>query len=286
MPKCEIDCMNQRTQDDNCEYRILAVDDEPIVHTMLEHIIGECKLPVILAGTATSGAEALEVAPEIRPDICLLDIYMSGMNGLELAERLPNVLGYKPRLIYLTAYDRFEYAQQAIRVGAMEYILKPIRRDDLIRALGRAVDALQAERIESIELHRLVKRLGPNLASAASSACAKTSRPSSMAQSARSYIEAHYAEEISLGSVAETLNLSPGYLGSIFKSAYGLSFRAYLRTVRISKAKELMQDQRLNLGEISQAVGYDNLNYFSQAFLEETGVRPSEYRGGGRRWAK
>jgi YesN/AraC family two-component response regulator len=278
--------MNRRLQNDNCEYKILTVDDEPIVHTMIEHIIGECSLPVVLAGTATSGKEALEIAPGIQPDICLLDIYMSGMNGLELAERLPEVLGYKPRLIYLTAYDRFEYAQQAIRVGAMEYILKPIRRDDLIKALGRAVDALQAERIESIELGKLVQRLGPTLSTAASPACAKASRPSSMAKSARDYIDSHYAEELSLGSVAEHLNLSPGYLGSIFKSAYGLSFRAYLRAVRISKAKELMLDQRLNLGEISQAVGYDNLNYFSQAFLEETGVRPSEYRGGGRRWAK
>lgn len=264
-------------------YTIVAVDDEPIVHSMLATIIESSELPVRLVSTASSGDEALSLLAELRPDICLLDINMDGMNGLELAHRITETLDYKPRIIYLTAYDRFEYAQQAIRVGAIEYILKPIRRQELIDALGKAVNGLQAERIARMERDAVKEYVGAVVASVDPPA---ESRQTGVVRDVRKYIEEHHAEDISLTTAADHLCLSPGYLGALFKSGSGFSFRAYLRAVRISRAKELMQDHRLNLSEIAQTVGYEDVNYFSQAFLAETGVRPGEYRGSGRRWAK
>jgi two-component system, response regulator YesN len=265
------------------KYAVFVVDDEPIVHSMVAAIIETSGLPVEIRGTAVSGNDALRLVAEMNPDICLFDINMDGMDGLELARRITETLDCRPRIIYLTAYDRFEYAQEAIRLGAMEYILKPIRRQELISALGKAVNSLQAERIARLDREAVKSRVGLVVPS---SEPPVESRVASVARDMKKYIEEKYAVDISLTSVADHLCLSPGYLGALFKSVSGVSFRAYLRAVRISKAKDLMLDHRLNLSEIAQAVGYEDVNYFSQAFLAETGVRPGEYRGSGRRWVK
>jgi YesN/AraC family two-component response regulator len=265
------------------DYKVLAVDDEPIVHSMVAAIIEGCDLPVYLAGTALSGEETLESARLLQPDICLLDINMSGMNGLELGRRISELLEYKPKIIYISAYERFEYAQEAIRVGAIEYILKPIRRQELVKALGKAVNSLQAERIARLE-HQALKEHAESIG--ASAEVPSESRDAAIAKSMRRYIDEHYSDDISISDAAAHMQLSPGYAGALFKSVVGIPFRSYLRIIRISRAKELMQDHTLNLTQIAESVGYKDVNYFSQAFLAETGVRPGEYRGSGRRWAK
>lgn len=266
---------------------VLTVDDEPVVHHMVELIISESGLPAKLVGTAVNGCQALELACELRPDICLLDIHMDDTDGLDLADRLRESLDYSPRIIYLTAYSRFEYAQRAMRLGAADYVLKPINRKEFIAALRRVINSIQAERLEQIEQNRLKHQIESVLPAIASPAdTADKNRLESTAAIVRRFVEDHYHEKISLLSAADHVNLSPGYLGSIFKRATGISFRAYLRSVRIVRARELMADPRLNLTEIANAVGYEDLNYFSEAFLQETGVRPSDYRGGGKQWAK
>ncbi|MHB9035726.1 MAG: response regulator transcription factor [Armatimonadota bacterium] len=257
--------MNQK----ECNLRIMAVDDEPIVHRMVKSMIDESDLPVQLIGCASSGRKALELAAELRPDVCLLDIHMAEMDGLDLAARLHEKLDYSPRIIYLTAYSRFDYAQRAMRLGADDYILKPINRGEFIAALRRVIDSIKSERpIES------------------NSAPAEETRIDAITAHIKRYVEQNYREKLSLTTAAEQVNLSPGYLGTIFKSAAGISFRAYLRSVRIAKAKELMCDPTLNVTEVARKVGYDEVNYFSEAFLLETGLRPSDYRSGGKRWAK
>lgn len=268
-------------------YCILAVDDESIVYRQLENIIGNSRLPVVLAGTASSGEEALRIASDIQPHICILDINMPGMDGLELGEKLVGILDQKPYIIYLTAYNRFDYAQHAIKLGAIDYVLKPINREELLKAVGKAVNTLQSQRIAVAEQNELKNQLASVMpAIVASDKLSEDNRISQIAEAVRRYVDERYAEKISLSSAADLMCLSPDYLGSIFKSATGVSFRSYLRSVRIAKAKALMSNQSLNLTQIAESVGYPDLNYFSQAFLEETGLRPSEYRGGGRRWAK
>jgi len=267
--------------------RLIIVDDEPIVHRMVAQIIDQSDLPVTVAGAFASGPEALAAASELSPDIALLDIQMDEMNGLELAHNISEKLGYRPIVIYLTAHRSFDYAQEAMRLGAMDYLVKPIRRADVLAALGRAVRRVEAERLERIERERLRNQLGSVLPAAVSHVGpAEETRQRSIARAAREFVDEHYAEPLSLADVSDHLNLSPGYLGAIFKAEYGIPLKAYLRRVRIARAKELMRDPRMNLTEVALRVGFEDISYFSQSFLQETGVRPSEYRGGGRRWPK
>ncbi|MHB9035990.1 MAG: response regulator transcription factor [Armatimonadota bacterium] len=265
----------------------MSVDDEPIVHQMLEQIVSTLSLPIRFIGSASSGEEALDLAKRIHPDIFLLDIHMEGMDGLELASRLTDILHYKPCIVYLSAYDRFEYAQKAVRLGAADYILKPINRKHLESTLRRVVNDIQAERLDHLDRERLRQRVESMMPSIVPDAqAAGENRNSAIARRVRCWVDEHYSEKLTLGAAAEQFNLSSGYIGSIFKAASGMSFRAYLRSVRIARAIELLQNPAINVSEVAQAVGYDDVNYFSQAFLDETGIRPSEYRGGGKRWAK
>lgn len=272
-------------QEDRC--RLLVVDDEPIVHHMIERIIVDSDLPLTLVGTFASGADALAAALDLRPNICILDIEMGEMSGLELGQNLFETLGYRPVILYLTAHRSFDYAQEAVRLGAIDYLIKPIRRADVLAALGKAVSRVETARLQRMETERLRERLESVLPAAVSSVGpAGETRQASIARAARQYVDEHYGEPISLLDVSSHLNFSPGYLGALFKAEYGIPLKAYLKRVRIARAKELMRDLRLNLTEVALRVGYEDISYFSQCFLEETGVRPSEYRGGGRRWPK
>lgn len=267
--------------------KLLVVDDEPIVHSMIERILEGSGLPIAMVGAFTSGLGAIQAARELCPQICILDIEMGEMNGLELAGRLIDTLGYRPVIVYLTAHRRFDYAQEAVRLGAIDYLVKPIRRIDVLATLGKAVSRVEATRLEHNEAVRLRKQLESILPAAVSSAGpAEETRHSSVARTARQYIDEHYAEPICLADVADHLHFSPGYLGALFKAEFGIPLKAYLRRVRMARAKELMRDPRLNLTEVALRVGYEDISYFSQCFLDETGVRPSEYRGGGRHWPK
>jgi len=276
--------MNDAVMDN---YRLIVVDDEPIVHQMMKRIVDESGLPISIAGFACSAKQALEMVRVIRPHICLLDIQMAEMNGLELAVQMNDVLDYQPVIVYVTAHRVFEYAQQAIKLGAVDYLVKPIRRDNVLETLGKVVSHLQADRLEQIEKDRLKQSLQSVLPGAVSvTGPSAETRRACVVKAAREYIEKHYPEDITLSDVADHLNLSAGHLGTMFKAEYGIPFKAYLRRVRIARAKDYMQDPKLNLSEIAQRVGYEDISYFSHSFLEETGVRPSEYRGEGRRWPK
>lgn len=274
-------------EQDRGAYRVLVVDDEPIVHQMMARIVASSGLPLEVVGFASSGAEALAAARNVRPDICLLDIQMDDMTGLELTDSLQEVLGYRPAIVYVTAHRKFEYAREAVRVGAVDYLVKPISTRKVITTLARAVGRLEANRLEHLELERLRHQLESVLPATVSSAGpADTTRRGHIVRAVRDYIDTHFAEPLGLSDVADHLNLSPGYIGSLFKAEYGISFKAYLRRVRVARAKELMQDPRLNLTEVARLVGYADISYFSQSFVQETGVRPSEYRGGGRNWPR
>lgn len=122
-------------------YRILLVDDEPLARErlkrlLLEHSNFEC------VAEAGDGDAALSWLRRYRCDLVLLDIQMPGLSGLDVAEaiqKLPRV----PLVIFCTAYD--EHALQAFRVKAIDYLLKPVAKDELTRALQRAAQWLEQQ---------------------------------------------------------------------------------------------------------------------------------------------
>ncbi|CAN7222692.1 response regulator [Paenibacillus sp. LjRoot153] len=117
--------------------RILIVDDEVIIRTGLCTVIDWKELGLELLPAASSAEEALERIPHEKPHIVLTDIRMSGMDGIELAREIKLILP-DTEIVILTGYDDFNYAQQALRGGVTDYLLKTSRPEEIIKAALKA----------------------------------------------------------------------------------------------------------------------------------------------------
>lgn len=130
--------------------RVLIVDDEAPARDRLSRLLVDSDEHEVV-GEAGNGEQALEIAGKSAPDVVLLDIRMPGMNGIETAHHF-NSFESPPAIIFTTAYD--EYAIEAFDARAVGYVLKPIRRERLDRALE------QAARLSNITLSEVAKRSG------------------------------------------------------------------------------------------------------------------------------
>lgn len=115
--------------------RTLLVDDEPLITNSLAALITQFDADFEIVGMAANGADALSLVHSASPDLVILDISMPVMSGTEVMEKLRQ-LGFPGRIIVLSAYREFEYAQAALRAGASEYLLKPFDRKRLREVLA------------------------------------------------------------------------------------------------------------------------------------------------------
>jgi len=115
--------------------RILIVDDESLARDRIKRILLEQNEHEVL-GEASNGQEALQKIDALHPDVVLLDIRMPGIDGLEVARHLVG-MDEPPAVIFTTAYD--EYALEAFKVHAVDYLLKPVRPERLSEALQKAL---------------------------------------------------------------------------------------------------------------------------------------------------
>jgi len=95
---------------------------------------------------------------------------------------------------------------------------------------------------------------------------------------ATAYIESHYAEHITLETMASLVNFNPIYFSNLFKREVGKSFTEYLTEYRMKKAKEMLRSTDKNINEIADALGYSDARYFSKVFKKEIGIKPTDYR--------
>jgi DNA-binding LytR/AlgR family response regulator len=136
--------------------RALIADDEPRARQFLEKLLREHET-IEVAGSARGGADALAMVEQLKPDVLFLDIHMPDLSGLEVARHLAGRGGAPgvartPIIVFITAYDR--YAIEAFEVAALDYLLKPIRRERLGEAVRRVVaevrSAVPAERTRAL----------------------------------------------------------------------------------------------------------------------------------------
>lgn len=122
--------------------RVLIADDEARICQLIQALGDWERLGLEVAGAAHNGQEALEKTEALRPDILITDIRMPGLNGLELIRRVKTLFP-KLEVMIISGYAQFDYAQQALRNGVGEYLLKPINREALNRTLEKMADAIR-----------------------------------------------------------------------------------------------------------------------------------------------
>ena len=236
---------------------LLIADDENLELKVLEKTIKKFFLNELEIFMASNGKQAAQISDETEINIALLDVEMPGMNGIELA-KLIREKNHDCIIIFITAYDRFEYAIEAMHIKAFDYLLKPWKEEKLTGLISEAI-------VNIIELS-LENSANENLQESQKSAIKK-------------YIKENYKRDISAGDVAGILGYSDVYFSKIFKQLFDDTFINYLTKVRIDKAKVLLKDVGFNIKEVGASVGYTDSNYFTKVFKRAVGMSPSEYRG-------
>lgn len=210
---------------------------------------------------AENGQEAIDCILKYQPDILLLDVQMPLKSGIDVM-READKAGLHPITIILSGYDEFKYAQQAIKYGAKEYLLKPTRAADILACVNRMADEyIGKEHHESEEGQE-----------------GQEGQRNHFIKEAREYIEEHYAENLTLGEVAEYIGISSGYLSTLFMQILGCGFVDYLQEFRIMRSCNYLQQNYLKTYEIAYKVGFHDEKYFSRVFKKLRGMSPKEYR--------
>ncbi len=148
--------MNRFRKEIRIMYKVLIVDDESIIRKGLKNIIDWKSLGCEVCGEAGDGMEGIRMIRELRPHILITDINMPEVDGLSMIKETKQLLPGS-KIIILTGYRDFEYIQEAIRLGAFDYLLKPSKIEDLTAIVNKAIAELQRSCKVEEELNNLKK---------------------------------------------------------------------------------------------------------------------------------
>ena len=181
---------------------------------------------------------------------------MPGLTGLEVARKIRET-DKNCAILFLTGFDKFDYARQAISVRAMDYLLKPYNEQELVFAVEDAIRQvsvpLPARPAQPPAPEQPVRREED-----------EDMRTAIIRAEISRFIDAHYREDISMQDAAAALRYSDAYFCKLFKQCFKVNFSAYLNEYRVNKARQLILDPRLSLKDIGAAVGYSDANYFTK----------------------
>lgn len=248
---------------------IVIVDDEPITRNGIQRTLENWNNGEYAIHIAETAEEALKIAEIKKIHILLSDIRLPEMTGLQLLKNI-KAIQMDPVVIVISAYSEFEYAQEALRLGVVNYLLKPVGKKKLIEAVEEAVQVLEKQLRAGI-IEKVVDEKIIN-------ASTKINSTKDTIRLAITYIDQHLKDELTLKDLANHVHLNPSYFSVLFKEQVNLTFSEYITRRRIQRAKELMISTNLPINEIAEEVGYKTARYFIKLFKEIEGVTPSAYR--------
>ena len=234
---------------------VYIADDEVWIILGLKKLLDKLNIGAYVIGTANNGLTAKEEIGHFKPDVVFADIRMPGLSGLELLQAIPEV-SPESKVVIISGYAEFSYAQEAVQHHAYDYLLKPIKPEELSRVMTAIInerDGVTDEERMPVVSDRMIDNV-------------------------LSEIREHYMEDISLTSLSAKYNISMGHLSTLIKEQLSVNFSDYIASLRIQRAKELLRDDSLSIQEISEIVGYNDYFYFTKVFKKVEGISPSKYR--------
>lgn len=244
-------------------YQLLIADDEFEIRNGLSQYFPWDELGFEIASLVENGREVLDVVSKQPIDVILCDIQMPVMSGIDVAREL-HQQNSPVKIVFLSGYREFEYAQQALSYGVKSYIVKPTKYNELENVFRKL----------KIELDQSKGSQSPstNVPEEKESAA-----PETVIAKVKSYLEQNY-REATLDDAARLVHMNPYYLSKYFKKKTGENFSDYLIRVKMEKAKEFLMDVNNRTYTISEMVGYSNVKNFTRTFRKYVGKSPREFR--------
>ena len=249
-------------------YTLMIVDDEPAILEGIFRPLDWKQLGFERIKTAKSCFEVVSHVVDWKPDVCLVDVRIGNEFGYELINCL-NAMGIRSNYIMMSGYDDFQYACEALRCGALDYLLKPLDKKQLQKRIEQViVEKLHGtlrrddKKDEDPVLGRPYEELSP------------------LIRKIVMMVGMEYGQHISLKSIADRFRMNATYLGQIFIKETGMKFSEYLMAYRMHVARGQIVNTDEKISAIAADVGYSNMNYFYQHFHGFYGITPSEMRAG------
>lgn len=247
---------------------MVIVDDEPAILEGISRILDWKSLGFERIRTAGSSVEMISHVVDWKPDVCLVDVRLGDSYGYELINKL-NEMGVESNYIMMSGYDDFKYACEALRCGALDYLLKPVDKHQL------------QKRIEQVIVEKLHGALPEGVRENEDPVLRRTyAEFSPLIRKIIMMVSMEYGQHISLKSIAGRFKMNATYLGQIFIKETGLKFSEYLMAYRMCVARNRILNSDDKISVIADDVGYTNMNYFYQHFHTYYGITPSEMRSG------
>jgi len=245
---------------------LIIEDNADLLHYLANRFSGKYHVTV-----ADNGAKGYQLALEKNPDIIITDIMMPDMDGITLCRKLKNDLrtSHIP-IIILTARTTEESNLEGLEAGADVYIQKPFNFDILKAQVKSLIDSREKIRINFSKNIILQPR-----------EIVATSLDERFMMKLMEVIEKNIANpDFGIKHLTDEMNMSHSVIFRKVKALTGSNVIEFIRSVRLKKAAQLLQKQKLPVSEVSLMVGFNDAKYFSKCFIKEFGVSPREYAKG------
>lgn len=244
---------------------LLVVEDHPDMRLYIRECLSDYQVV-----EAENGRIGLEKSQELIPDLIISDLMMPVMDGIDLCRELKNDhrTSHIP-VILLTALDTVEDRIRGLETGADDYLAKPFHRKELV---ARIQNLISQRRMLRERFSRELKIQPGEIA--------VTPADELFIKRLLSMIENNLADpDLGVDHLMNEAHLSRSQLHRKLKALTGHSATEFIRTVRLKRAAQLLQQQHGTVAETAYAVGFNSLSYFSKCFQKQFGVAPRDYSG-------
>ena len=254
-----------QTNSSNHENTILLVEDNPDMRIFIKEILIQDYQLI----EATNGKEGLDAAIKNIPDLILSDVMMPIMDGIELCDAIKhdNRTSHIP-LILLSAKSSVASRLDGLERGADDYLGKPFNSDELLLRINNLFEWRE----------RLQKRFFDPILSSTDENSIERSEIEFMSKIRDLIVREMGDINLSIDQIGHTIGMSRSQLFRKMKALTGKAPSIFIRDVRLSEGKNLLENTTMNITEIAYKVGFSSPTYFSDAFKEKYGVRPSQFK--------
>lgn len=245
------------------------MDDENIIVMGLMDMIHQMEFLGCEIKGVNDPYDALVLCDVFKPDLIVTDVNMPGMDGLELMSKI-RMNNHDCKFVVLSGYDDFEYVRQSMRCQALDYLLKPVIREELFGILSKVAHDIGEEsddHISALSEHKIREWK------------IDTEKCSSKLKKLLAYIDSNYNKDMSLKHMSDISNLHANYICTLFKKELHLSFLDYVNSIRLKKSMNYLESKhKMTINDIAQILGYQTERQFFRMFKNMTGITPGQYR--------